>query len=45
VPYQLRRSGRRRTLGLTVTAREVRIHAPSWTPRAEIENYLLQQQD
>ncbi|MDP3123589.1 MAG: hypothetical protein Q8M46_03210 [Thiobacillus sp.] len=34
VPYQLRRSHRRRTLGLTVTASEVRIHAPSWTPRA-----------
>jgi len=28
VPYELRRSRRRRTLGLTVTAREVRIHAP-----------------
>lgn len=43
VPYQLRRSRRRRTLGLTVTAREVRIHAPSWTPRGEIESYVLQQ--
>jgi len=41
----LRRSRRRRTLGLTVTAREVRIHAPSWTPRAEIEHYVLQQHD
>jgi hypothetical protein len=41
----LRRSRRRRTLGLTVTAREVRIHAPSWTPRAEIERYVLQQRD
>jgi hypothetical protein len=39
----LRRSRRRRTLGLTVTAGEVRIHAPSWTPRAEIEHYVLQQ--
>lgn len=45
VPYQLRRSGRRRTLGLTVTTREVRIHAPSWTPRAEIERYVLQQHE
>ncbi|MFO7542951.1 MAG: SprT family zinc-dependent metalloprotease [Thiobacillus sp.] len=44
VPYQLRRSSRRRTLGLTVTACEVRIHAPSWTPRAEIEHYVVQQQ-
>ena len=43
VPYQLRRSRRRRTLGLTVTAREVRIHAPSWTPRGEIESYVVQQ--
>lgn len=43
VPYQLRRSRRRRTLGLTVTAREVRIHAPSWTPRDEIESYVEQQ--
>jgi predicted metal-dependent hydrolase len=41
----LRRSRRRRTLGLTVTAREVRIHAPSWTPRAEIESYVRQQHD
>lgn len=41
----MRRSRRRRTLGLTVTAREVRIHAPSWTPRAEIEHYVLQQHD
>jgi predicted metal-dependent hydrolase len=32
-------------LGLTVTAREVRIHAPSWTPRAEIEHYVQQQHD
>ncbi|MDP3585968.1 MAG: SprT family zinc-dependent metalloprotease [Thiobacillus sp.] len=45
VPYQLRRSHRRRTLGLTVTANEVRIHAPSWTPRAEIECYVLLQRD
>jgi predicted metal-dependent hydrolase len=43
VPYQLRRSRRRRTLGLTVTAREVRIHAPNWTPRSEIESYVRQQ--
>jgi predicted metal-dependent hydrolase len=39
----LRRSHRRRTLGLIVTACEVRIHAPSWTPRLEIENYVRQQ--
>ncbi|MBT9568486.1 MAG: M48 family metallopeptidase [Thiobacillus sp.] len=39
----MRRSRRRRTLGLTVTAREVRIHAPSWTPRDEIESYVEQQ--
>jgi predicted metal-dependent hydrolase len=45
VPYQLRRSRRRRTLGLTVTLCEVRIHAPSWTPRAEIESYVRQQHD
>lgn len=45
VPYQLRRSRRRRTLGLTVTPREVRIHAPVWTPRAEIERYVQQQHD
>jgi predicted metal-dependent hydrolase len=45
VPYQLRRSRRRRTLGLTVTACEVRIHAPSWTPRAEIEQYVSRQHD
>lgn len=45
VPYQLRRSSRRRTLGLTVTPHEVRIHAPSWTPRAEIETYVLHQHD
>ena len=43
VPYQLRRSSRRRTLGLTVTPHEVRIHAPSWTPRPEIESYVIQQ--
>jgi predicted metal-dependent hydrolase len=43
VPFALKRSRRRRTLGLTVTACEVRIHAPSWTPRAEIEHYVLQQ--
>ena len=41
----MRRSRRRRTLGLTVTAGEVRIHAPNWTPRAEIERYVLQQRD
>lgn len=41
----MRRSRRRRTLGLTVTACEVRIHAPSWTPRAEIECYVRQQHD
>jgi predicted metal-dependent hydrolase len=41
----LRRSRRRRTLGLTVTLNEVRIHAPSWTPRAEIECYVRQQHD
>lgn len=45
VPYRLRRSRRRRTLGLTVTACEVRIHAPSWTPRAEIAHYVFQQRD
>ena len=45
VPFQLRRSRRRRTLGLTVTAREVRIHAPTWTPRDEIETYVTRQQD
>ncbi|HMM47035.1 MAG TPA: SprT family zinc-dependent metalloprotease [Thiobacillaceae bacterium] len=32
-------------MGLTVTAGEVRIHAPSWTPRTEIARYLLQQRD
>lgn len=45
MPFALRRSRRRRTLGLTVTAREVRIHAPSWTPRIEIERYVLQKHD
>lgn len=44
VPFELRRSRRRRTLGLTVTTKQVRIHAPSWTPRAEIEHYVQQQQ-
>lgn len=44
VPYELRRSRRRRTLGLTVTTQHVRIHAPSWTPRAEIDYYVQQQQ-
>ena len=44
VPYELRRSRRRRTLGLTVTTEHVRIHAPSWTPRAEIDLYVQQQQ-
>lgn len=28
-----------------MTPREVRIHAPSWTPRAEIERYIQQQRD
>jgi len=28
-----------------VTACEVRIHAPCWTPRAEIEHYVSQQHD
>jgi len=45
VPFELRRSKRRRTLGLTVTPHQVRIHAPSWTPRAEIEHYVLRQHD
>lgn len=45
VPFQLRRSRRRRTLGLTVTAREVRIHAPVWTPRGEIETYVARQRE
>jgi len=45
VPYELRRSARRRTLGMTVTPQQVRIHAPSWTPRAEIAHYVQQQQD
>lgn len=45
MPYRLRRSRRRRTLGLTVTAGEIRIHAPSWTPRAEIERYVHAQHD
>jgi len=35
-PYQLRRSRRRRTLGLTVTACEVRIHAPSGRRAAKL---------
>lgn len=43
VPYELRRSRRRRTLGLTVTPHHVRIHAPSWTPRSEIDSYVAQQ--
>lgn len=43
MPYALKRSRRRRTLGLTVTSQEVRIHAPSWTPRDEIERYVAQQ--
>lgn len=30
---------------MTVTAREVRIHAPSWTSRAEIDGYVRQQHD
>lgn len=45
VPFELRRSRRRRTLGLTVTAQQVRIHAPSWTPRGEIDQYVRQQHD
>lgn len=45
VPFELRRSGRRRTLGLTVTPQHVRIYAPSWTPRAEINHYVQQQQE
>lgn len=45
MPYQLRRSRRRRTLGLTVTESEVRIHAPVWTPRDEIETYVVRQHD
>ncbi|MCA1926374.1 MAG: M48 family metallopeptidase [Thiobacillus sp.] len=45
MPFRLRRSRRRRTLGLTVTAQEVRIHAPVWTPRDEIETYVLRQHD
>lgn len=44
VPFELRRSRRRRTLGLTVTTKQIRIHAPSWTPRAEIEHFVQQQQ-
>ena len=43
MPYQLRRSRRRRTLGLTVTESEVRIHAPVWTSRDEIETYVVRQ--
>jgi predicted metal-dependent hydrolase len=43
VPFVLKRSRRRRTLGLTVTPHEIRIHAPSWTPRPEIERYVIQQ--
>ncbi|OGU19664.1 MAG: hypothetical protein A2580_01120 [Hydrogenophilales bacterium RIFOXYD1_FULL_62_11] len=43
VPFALKRSRRRRTLGLTVTPHEIRIHAPSWTPRPEIERYVVQQ--
>lgn len=45
VPFELRRSRRRRTLGLTVTPQQVRIYAPSWTPRAEINHYVQQQQE
>ena len=44
VPFELRRSRRRRTLGLTVTTEHVRIHAPSWTPRSEIDDFIQQQQ-
>ena len=44
VPFELRRSRRRRTLGLTVTTQHVRIHAPSWTPRSEIDDFIQQQQ-
>ncbi|MCA1979282.1 MAG: M48 family metallopeptidase, partial [Thiobacillus sp.] len=45
MPYALRRSRRRRTLGLTVTPQEVRIHAPVWTPRDEIETYVIRQRE
>ncbi len=45
VPYRLCRSRRRRTLGLTVTAREVRIHAPVWASREEVERYVIRQRD
>lgn len=45
MPYELRRSRRRRTLGLTVTAQAVRIHAPVWTPRDEIETYVIRQRE
>ena len=45
VPFELRRSHRRRTLGLTVTTQQIRIHAPSWTPRAEIGYFVQQQLD
>ena len=45
VPFELRRSRRRRTLGLIVTPQHVRIYAPSWTPRAEINHYVQQQQE
>lgn len=45
VPFELLRSRRRRTLGLTVTPQQIRIHAPSWTPRAEISYFVHQQLD
>ncbi len=45
VPFELRRSRRRRTLGLTVTHEQVRIHAPCFTPRGEIARYVLEQHD
>ena len=43
VPWTLRRSRKRRTLGLTVTAREIRIHAPHYVARAEIDAYVHRQ--
>lgn len=44
VPCSLRRSSRRRTLGLTVTADAVRIHAPSGAPASVIMAYVTRQQ-
>jgi len=45
VPWTLRRSRKRRTLGLTVTHSEIRIHAPHYVGRLEIEAYVLRQRD